>query len=67
MERTTVVLAGATAWAGSELARGIAAAPDLALVGAVSRAHAGKRLGEGLGIVQLDTPIRAWAGVALTH
>jgi len=67
MERTTVVLAGATAWAGSELARGIAAAPDLALVGAVSRAHAGKRLGEVLGIARLDTPIRASASEAPTQ
>ena len=67
MERTTVVLAGATGWAGSELARGIAAAPDLTLVGAVSRAHAGKRLGEVLGIARLDTPIRASASEALTR
>jgi len=65
MERTKVVLAGATGWAGSELARGIAAAADLALVSAVSRTHAGKRLGEVLAIAQLDAPIRASAGEAL--
>jgi len=67
MERTTVVLAGATGWAGSELARGIAAAPDLALVGAVSRTHAGKRLGDVLGIASLDTPIHASVSEALTE
>jgi 4-hydroxy-tetrahydrodipicolinate reductase len=43
-----VCLAGATGWAGSELARGIAAASDLTLVGGVSRNHAGKILGEVL-------------------
>ena len=67
MERTTVVLAGATGWAGSELARGIAAAPDLALVGAVSRTHAGRNLGEVLGIPSLDCPVRASAAEALRH
>ena len=67
MERTTVVLAGATGWAGSELARGIAAAPDLALVGAVSRTHAGKRLGDVLGIAPLDCPVHASAVEALRH
>ncbi len=35
-----VCLAGATGWAGSELARGIAASADLQLVAAVSRRHA---------------------------
>ena len=40
-----VCLAGATGWAGSELARGIAGAEDLALVAAVSRSGAGRRLG----------------------
>jgi 4-hydroxy-tetrahydrodipicolinate reductase len=44
MGTTRVILAGATGWAGSELARGIAGAPDLALVGAVSRTHAGRAL-----------------------
>jgi 4-hydroxy-tetrahydrodipicolinate reductase len=43
-----VCLAGATGWAGSELARGIAAAPGLELVAAVSRQHAGRVLGEVL-------------------
>ena len=60
-----VCLAGATGWAGSELARGIAAAKDLELVAAVSRSHAGKRLGEVLGVAGLATPIFATAPEAL--
>jgi dihydrodipicolinate reductase len=41
-----VCLAGATGWAGSELARAIVKTEDLALVAAVSRKHAGRDLGE---------------------
>ena len=37
-----VCLAGATGWAGSELARGIAATSDLQLVAAVARKSAGQ-------------------------
>jgi len=62
-----VCLAGATGWAGSELARGIAAAGDLALVGAVSRKHAGQHLGSVLGESQLDAPIFATAAEALSR
>ena len=43
-----VCLAGATGWAGSELARGIARSPDLSLVAAVARRHAGEVLGDAL-------------------
>lgn len=43
-----VCLAGATGWAGSELARGIGADDDLSLVAAVSRSHAGRSLGDVL-------------------
>jgi len=39
-----VCLAGATGWAGSELARGIGAQSDLQLISAVARASAGKSL-----------------------
>jgi 4-hydroxy-tetrahydrodipicolinate reductase len=42
---TKVCLAGATGWAGSELARATAGAADFALVAAVSRKHAGSELG----------------------
>lgn len=41
----SVCLAGATGWAGAALAKGIYSAPDLELVSAVSRTHAGKPLG----------------------
>jgi len=40
----TVCLAGATGWAGSELARGIAAVDDVRLVSAVSRKQAGSTI-----------------------
>ena len=65
MERTTVILAGGTGWAGAELARGIAGSPDLALVGAVSRTHAGKPLGEVLGVPEMDCPVHRSAAEAL--
>jgi len=47
-------LAGATGWAGSELARAIAKTVDLALVAAVSRKHAGCRSEEVLGEPRLN-------------
>jgi 4-hydroxy-tetrahydrodipicolinate reductase len=47
---TTVVVAGATGWAGSALSLAIVGAPDLDLVGAVSRSRAGERLGDALGV-----------------
>jgi 4-hydroxy-tetrahydrodipicolinate reductase len=60
-----VCLAGATGWAGSELARGIAGAPDLSLVAAVSRSKAGLRLGDVLGLPGVDAPVFATAAQAL--
>lgn len=60
-----VCLAGATGWAGSELARSIAKTPDIALVAAVSRKHAGRNLGEVLGEPRLTCPVYASAGEAL--
>lgn len=62
-----VSLAGATGWAGSELARGIAAADDLALVSAVARRRAGEKLGDVLGASGLDAPIFATAAEALAQ
>jgi 4-hydroxy-tetrahydrodipicolinate reductase len=62
-----VCVAGATGWAGSELARGIAAADDLALVAAVARKHAGQKLGEVLGEPRLATPIFASVAEALAQ
>jgi 4-hydroxy-tetrahydrodipicolinate reductase len=46
---TRICLAGATGWAGSELARAVAGADDLRLVAAVSRTHAGRELADVLG------------------
>jgi 4-hydroxy-tetrahydrodipicolinate reductase len=60
-----VCLAGATGWAGSELAKGIAACPDLSLVSAVSRKHAGGVLGEALGDERLVGRVYASAAEAL--
>jgi len=62
-----VCLAGATGWAGSELARGIAAVDDVALVSAVSRKHAGQKLQDVLGDERLDTPVLATAAEALAR
>jgi len=64
-EPLRVILAGATGWAGSALARGIAAAADMRLVGAVGRSHAGRRLGDLLGEPRLDCPVHASAADAL--
>ena len=57
MNKQKVCLAGATGWAGSELARAIASSTDIELVAAISRTHAGRSLGEVLGIGGLTTPI----------
>jgi 4-hydroxy-tetrahydrodipicolinate reductase len=62
---TRVVLAGATGWAGSALARGVARQPDLELVAAVARSAAGRSLGATLGDPALKAPVRATAAEAL--
>jgi 4-hydroxy-tetrahydrodipicolinate reductase len=66
-EPTRVIVAGATGWAGSALARGIARSDDLRLVAAVGRTDAGKRLGDVLrdGAARLDAPVHASAAAAL--
>lgn len=58
-------LAGATGWAGSELARAIVDAPDLSLVSAISRSHAGRRLGDVVGAAALTARVYATAAEAL--
>jgi 4-hydroxy-tetrahydrodipicolinate reductase len=58
-------LAGATGWAGSALARAIAASDDLTLVAGVSRSHAGHTLGQSLGVPGLDAPLYRSAAEAL--
>ena len=62
-----VCLAGATGWAGSELARSIAKATDMMLVAAVSRTHAGHDLGEVLDEPLLVCPIYQSAADALAQ
>lgn len=62
-----VCLAGATGWAGSELARGIAKTTDITLVAAIARSHAGKSLGEVLSEPRLDCPVYASAAEALAQ
>jgi 4-hydroxy-tetrahydrodipicolinate reductase len=62
-----VCLAGATGWAGSELARSIAETADLDLVAAVGRKHAGHVLGEVLGEPRLTGLIYASAAEALAN
>ena len=64
---TRVCLAGATGWAGSELARRIALADDLSLVSGVSRTHAGQDLGEVLDVPGLACPLYASTSDALAQ
>lgn len=57
MSRIRVCLAGATGWAGSALAAGIARSADLELVAAVSRTYAGRSLGDALGDETMRAPV----------
>ena len=65
MSNIRICLAGATGWAGSALARGIFEAPDLELVAAISRSHAGQTLGDVIGVQGLAAPVFADAAEAL--
>jgi 4-hydroxy-tetrahydrodipicolinate reductase len=67
VEPISVCLAGATGWAGSELARAIAAAADLRLAAGVSRTHAGRSLGDVLGDASIDCPLYGSAAEALAQ
>ena len=60
-----VCVAGATGWAGSELARGIARTSDVTLVAAVARRHVGDFLGDFLGEPRITCRIAASAAEAL--
>ncbi len=60
-----VCLAGVTGWAGSELARAVATAPDLSLVSGVSRTHAGREIGDVLDLRGVTAPIAGSAAEAL--
>jgi 4-hydroxy-tetrahydrodipicolinate reductase len=65
MTKLRICLAGATGWAGSALSRGIFAAPDMELVAAISRSHAGQVLGEVINVKGLTTPVFVTATEAL--
>ncbi len=65
--RTRLLLAGATGWAGSALAREITKVDDIELVAAISRKHAQQQLGDVLAETGLKCPIYATAGEALNH
>jgi 4-hydroxy-tetrahydrodipicolinate reductase len=60
-----VCLAGATGWAGSELARAIANVGDITLVSAIARRNAGRNLGDVLGEPRLQCLVFATAAEAL--
>jgi len=60
-----VCLAGATGWAGSALARGIARTDDINLSAGVARRHAGRTLGEVLSDPAIACPIFASVAEAL--
>ncbi|MBX3142738.1 MAG: 4-hydroxy-tetrahydrodipicolinate reductase [Trueperaceae bacterium] len=65
MPNLKICLAGATGWAGSALARGIARQDDLELVAAVSRSYAGRRLGAALADDAITAPVYKAAAEAL--
>ena len=65
MSKIRITLAGATGWAGSALAKGIAKQDDLALVAAVSRKCAGADLGTVLSHASISCPVFASAQEAL--
>jgi 4-hydroxy-tetrahydrodipicolinate reductase len=63
-----VVVAGATGWTGRPIAQAVLEAPDLELVGAVSRSWAGRDLGEAwgvdpVGVTVVDSILSARDGV----
>jgi 4-hydroxy-tetrahydrodipicolinate reductase len=65
MANIRICVAGATGWAGAALSKGIFEAPDLELVAGISRNHAGKVLGDVLGLHGLKTPIFGTVSQAL--
>jgi 4-hydroxy-tetrahydrodipicolinate reductase len=57
MSKLKICIAGGTGWAGSALSKTIDRAEDMELVAAISRSHAGKTLGDVIGVGGLATPI----------
>ena len=70
-----VIVAGATGWTGSAVARAVLASEDLVLAGAVARSAAGRDLGEALGgsavgvavVATVDEALRAGADVLVDY
>jgi 4-hydroxy-tetrahydrodipicolinate reductase len=60
-----VIVAGVTGWTGSAVARGVLGADDMTLVGAVSRAAAGRDAGEALGLPEAGVVVSATLAEAL--
>lgn len=68
MSKLRICIAGATGWAGSELARAIPRTEDMELAAAISRSHAGKTVGQVIGLEGSGAPIFATVEEALqTH
>ncbi len=65
MDKIKVCVAGATGWAGSALSKGIFSTQDMELVAAISRSHAGRKLGEVIGVPGLAAPIFGTAKEAM--
>jgi 4-hydroxy-tetrahydrodipicolinate reductase len=63
--KLNVCIAGATGWVGKPLSLAVAAAPDLSLVGAVSRTEKGRSAKDILGTLNLDLTIRGSVAEAL--
>lgn len=64
-KKIRVCVAGATGWAGSELAKAIITAGEFDLVSAISRKKAGKNLTEALGLSGPEIPVFATIEEAL--
>jgi 4-hydroxy-tetrahydrodipicolinate reductase len=65
MSNIRICVAGATGWAGSALSKGIAQAPDLDLVAAISRTHSGQSLEDVLPLQGLNVPVFGTVAEAL--
>lgn len=65
MKKIKVCITGATGWAGSALAKGVFSSDDIELVAAISRSHAGKIVGEVIGLPGVSAPIFATVEDAL--
>jgi 4-hydroxy-tetrahydrodipicolinate reductase len=65
MDRLKVCIAGATGWVGRALVPAVMNAPDLSLVGAVSRRTSGKSIADVLGIKNSSLVISGSVGEAL--